>query len=144
MATYASVPDVQDRWEQSIPLEGYSRVATLLDRAERVLTATVGDQVPRIAAGLVTAEDVRDVVCEMALRVLRNPGGMRSQTAGPFSATVDATVSSGRLFVSQADRRQLRLRRGATSVPLEDPALATLLLHPDRDRWPADGPLPTP
>lgn len=144
MATYATVNDIQDRWEQPIPTEAYARVDVLISRAERTLRATVGDQAQRIVDQVTTVEDVRDVVCEMVLRVLRNPSGNRSQTTGPWSYTVDPSVSSARLFVSQSDRRQLGLRSAAVSVPVNDPALAALFLNPHHDEWPAGQILPTP
>lgn len=55
---------------------------TRLDEAWRALRREPGvpDLEASIAAGLLTVEDVVDVVCAAALRVLRNPEGVESES----------------------------------------------------------------
>lgn len=42
-------------------------------------------------------------VTNMVLRVLRNPGGLRAETTGPFSKTFDTTAAAGLLVVTDYD-----------------------------------------
>lgn len=42
-------------------------------------------------------------VTNMILRVLRNPGGLRSETIGPFSRTYDTTSAAGLLVITDAE-----------------------------------------
>lgn len=53
-----------------------------------------------IAAGRIDPNVVALAVANMILRVLRNPGGLRAETVGPFSRTYDTGDAAGLLVVS--------------------------------------------
>lgn len=123
MATYATVDDVAAEYDGTIADDQWDYVDRKLTSAELVVDAVAGDIGGRITAGKTTAARVRLVLATMVIRVLRNAGGVRTETVGPFSVTVDQQVSSGRLYVSREDRRLLGLRSAATTMALDDPAL---------------------
>jgi hypothetical protein len=139
VSVYAQISDVAARFEHPISDEATTRVLNLIEDAETELELVAGDIAARITDGKTTAERVRVAVCSMVLRALRNPGGHRQQSAGPYSFTVDRAVASGRLTVTRRERRLLGLTAGGDSVSLSlaDDALEYLLLQPD-------GTLPTP
>lgn len=136
MALFAKVEDVIARWDGPVPLEQLDYIDTKLSDAEVEVTALVGDIMSRIVAGKTTAAAVRIVLCRMVIRVLRNADGVKTQTVGPFSYTLDQQVASGRLFVSREDRRLLGFRGSASTVSLAD-ADAALERLP---RWPVHRP----
>jgi hypothetical protein len=149
VATYATVDDVVAEYDGTIAGDQIEYIDRKLTSAELVLGAVSGDLAGRIASGRTSAELVRLVLCNMVIRILRNTGGVKTQTVGPFSYTLDAQVASGRLFVSREDRRLLGLRSGASTLVLDDPALPRVLQKPtDFDEWveqsTAPGVLPAP
>lgn len=131
MGVYATVEDVELEWNRPVPDESLAHVNHLIDRAERIVGAAVPNLADRITAGLTTAELVGDVVASMVVRVLRNPDGKRSETAGDYSyelANGDSTGSG--LYLTADDRRLLAGRRRAMSIPLVDAALRRPLRKP--------------
>lgn len=78
--------------------------ADRVDRWLRVASALVRQRVPaidtQIAAGAVDAGVVADVVAQAVTRGLRNPGGVKSQTTGPFSTTYDDRVAAGFIYLT--------------------------------------------
>ncbi|MGH3881953.1 MAG: fibronectin type III domain-containing protein [Gammaproteobacteria bacterium] len=130
MGGYATVGDVDAEYDGDIPVEQVGYVAQKLASAEVVLGAVAGDITARITAGKTTPDAVRLVLCNMVLRVLRNADGIRTQTAGPFSYTLDQQVASGRLYVSREDRRLMGMRPGASTVTLDDRALPHVVTSP--------------
>lgn len=122
MSTYAQVEHVEDAFRPLGPRE-IPHVQATLDRAEREVARSV-DVAARITAGLTTLDDVRDCLVSMVTRLLRNPGGVRSQSSGPFSQVIDASVASGRLEITRAERRMLGMAAGAVTVDVVDPAIA--------------------
>ncbi|GEL19357.1 Gp19/Gp15/Gp42 family protein [Pseudonocardia asaccharolytica] len=144
MSSYAQIEDVALRLDRPIPPTEQYRVQVLLDEAEVELALAAGDIAARIAAGKTTAERVRRAVCEMVLRVLRNPSGFRQQSVGPFSVTADRQVASGLLTVSRRERRLLGLRVGAATVSLSDADNGLAVLGRTPRRWPAETTLPLP
>lgn len=137
MATYATPDDLRARFEGDLPESADERLVVKLDDAERLLSRYVPsrDIAAHILAGRATAEDVRQVLCNMVLRVLRNPTGANSQTAGPFSMSLDRQVAAGRLWLTRDDRRLLGLQAGAQSAEMVDDALPCLARSPHRP-WP--------
>lgn len=123
MATYASVDDVQAGYEQPIPDQARAVWGNKLDEAEEVLTAEVGDLATRIANGKTTAARIRIVLVRMVLRWARNPGGMRTETVGPFSYGRDSAVAAGRMFLTRDDRKLLGATSGPTTLTFGDDAL---------------------
>lgn len=123
MSTYAQVEHVEAAWPRPFGPREIPHVQAALDRAEREVARTV-DVAARITAGLITADDVRDALVAMVTRLMRNPGGVRSQSSGPFSQVIDASVASGRLEITRAERRMLGMAAGAVTVDVDDPAIA--------------------
>ena len=121
MSTWAQVEHVEEAWRTFAPRE-IEHVQHALNRAEREVARHV-DVAGRIVAGRTTAPDVRDAVVDMVVRLLRNPGAIRSQSTGPFSQVIDAQTASGRIEVTRAERRKLGMATGAQSVAVVDPAL---------------------
>lgn len=130
MSIYATVDDLRNSFEGDIAPEQEPKLQHKLDEAEEIVASVVrgGDIAAHIASGRTNANRVRIVLCNMVLRWLRNPSGSQTQTAGPFSQTLDKTVAAGKLFLTRDDRRLLGLRRGPVSVELVDDAL----LYPHR------------
>lgn len=118
MSTYAQVEHVEDAFRPFSPRE-VPHVQAALDRAEREV-ARVVDVAARIADGRTTALDARDAIVQIVVRMMRNPGGVRSQSSGPFSQVIDASVASGRLELTRAERRALGMAAGAVTVDVED------------------------
>lgn len=129
MATYATVDDLRASYfEGDIPDSLDAKLTVKLDEAEEIVRSLVpgGDLAAWITAGRTNAARVRMVLCNMVLRVLRNPTGVSTQSAGPFSMTLDRTVASGSLWLTREDRRLLGLAGAAQSVEMVDDALPYL------------------
>lgn len=136
---YATVDDLRGRFEGTIPEALETVLVNKIAQAERIIRATLQRESgfasidDAIAAGKTTPDDVEDVVCSMVLRTVRNAGGVTSQTAGPFSQTLDAAVASGKLWLTREDRLQLGLRRRrAGSAAMVDDNLPHVLVRPFR------------
>lgn len=54
----------------------------------------------QIRDGLISQDMAALAVTNMVLRVMRNPGGLRSETVGPFSRSYDTTVAAGLLVIT--------------------------------------------
>lgn len=136
MSIYAQVQDVEAGWDRPFTIPEISKVQVLLDRAERLIQSRVNVEA-RVLNGLTTLPNVRDAVVGMVERVMRNPAGYRQAATGPFSATLDRSIASGRLEITLVERRLLGMISGSGSVAVADPALSELLIHPHKDEWPA-------
>jgi len=70
----------------------------------RVASSMIRSRYPaidaQIAAGSLDPDVVAAGVANMILRVLRNPGGLRSETVGPFSRTYDTGQAAGLLVIT--------------------------------------------
>ena len=128
MSTYVQVEHIEAQWPRSFGVREIPHVQALADRAEREVARHV-DIPNRVAAGRTTLPDVRDALVSIVLRAMRNPGGVRSQSTGPFSQVIDSSVASGRIEITRADRRALGMLSGAGTVAVDDPALGTLVRH---------------
>lgn len=73
------------------------RAASNMIRSRRPLI----DQ--QISDGLVSQDMAALAVTNMVLRVMRNPGGLRSETVGPFSRSYDTTVAAGLLAITDGE-----------------------------------------
>lgn len=103
-------------------------IPTWLDQAWRILNRavpaiTARNNLPLANPDYLPAEDVRDVVVAMVERKVRNPDARRNWGGDDFSETVDAAVSSGQLYVSEAEKTLLMPAiaaiGGIFSIPLE-------------------------
>lgn len=125
MSTYAQVEHVEDPWPRRFTAAEIPVVQDLLDRAERIVARKIN--IPaRVLNGLTTVDDVRDVLVEMVLRVMRNPRGTSSQTTGPFSQVIDRSVASGRLELTMSDRERLGMISTSGSASIADDGLLRL------------------
>jgi hypothetical protein len=132
VSVYASLEDLRLEFEGTLAEDQDDKLQQKLDNAEEIVASYVRgrDVAAHIAAGHTTAALVRLVVCDMVLRVLRNPAGVAQQSAGPFSVQVDQAVASGKLYLTRDDRRRLGLRSGPVSVEMVDDALPYLAGSP--------------
>jgi Gp19/Gp15/Gp42-like protein len=128
VSTYAQVEHVEQAWTRPFGPREVPHVQAALDRAEREVARSV-DVASRITAGMTTTADVQDAIVAMVVRMMRNPGGVRSQSSGPFSQVIDASVASGRLEITRAERRMLGMAVGAVTVDLQDLTIAAPVRH---------------
>lgn len=75
----------------------------LLRRASQLVRDSYPGIDARVAAGTVPADSVGLAVLNMVARVMRNPGGLRAETTGPFSRSYDPDAASGMLQLTEAD-----------------------------------------
>jgi hypothetical protein len=78
-------------------------VAALLRHASRMLRAAFPDLDSRITSGDLDPDQAALAVIQMVQRVMRNPGGIRSETVGPFSRTFDTSAAAGLLSITAAE-----------------------------------------
>lgn len=135
MSTYAQVQDIEAGWNRPFSVPEIGVIQTLLDRAENLIRLHI-DIEARITNELTTPGNVKTALVQIVERKLRNPGGYRQQATGPFSATLDRSVASGRLEITRDERRLLGMISGAGSVGVADPALSVLVIAPSEE-WPA-------
>lgn len=91
-------------------------VTALLAHASVMLRARFPTLDAKILAGTLDPEQVKVAVVNMVLRVLRNPGGLKSETVGPFSRTWDTGSGGGLLTITSAETDILGLVSGTTSA----------------------------
>jgi hypothetical protein len=128
MPNPAIVQDVEARFRPLTTAE-QDIAQALLDDAWAVLLATVPTIESRLDSGALSPDLARFVIVAMALRVLRNPNGIRQWSVDDYSETRDSALSTGSLYVSDDEAALLSgtaaRRRGAFSVaPYQRPARA--------------------
>lgn len=114
--SYASVDDVADRLGRPLTDDERDLAAVLLDDAENLIRARIPDLEERVAAGRIRRELVVMIEANAVVRVLRNPGGYRSETAGDYSYTIDTRAAAGYLDIPDTDWRLLGVRPGAFTI----------------------------
>lgn len=122
MQVYATVEDIAQRWGHDIPEERRAYVQSQIDAAHVRIRAKLPID-GRVTRGEVSPETVRVVIEDMVLRVLRNPSGARTQQAGEFSITLDRSLSSGALTLTEEELELLGEGDGAYSVGVRDETL---------------------
>ncbi len=132
---FATVFDVQERYEESIPAHLEAVLPTKLADAEAKVRRRLGDIQAAIEAERCTAEDVTIVLCNMVIRWMQNPKGVRQQNVGPFGYTQDRSNASGKLYLDADDLRQLGLSKGAVSLQMSDDALCRPTRRPGPRPW---------
>ncbi len=87
------------------PLSGpeEAMVTALLEHASAMLRARFPNLDQKIADGDIDATQAKVAVVNMVLRVIRNPGGLKSETVGPFSRSWDTGSGSGLLQITDAE-----------------------------------------
>jgi hypothetical protein len=99
MAAYAEASDVAARF-RPLTTEEALIVPVLLEDASNLLRATIEDLDDEIADGDIDAELVKMIVCNMVIRVLKNPTGATqgSQTAGPFTISTSYDEATRNMY----------------------------------------------
>jgi hypothetical protein len=110
------VDDVAARLGRPLADTERGQVQALLDDAETIIRARVPDLDDRVDAGRLAPAVVRLVLVAVVLRVVRNPGGYRSETAGDYSYTMDGRAASGALQVMPDEWRLLGVGDGAFTI----------------------------
>lgn len=95
-----SETDLLDTWEREfIDIKIADAVALILDECPTVPA--------RLESGALSRNNYYRVVSDVVLRVLRNPGGLDSESEGGYSYSARATVASGDFWLTDRDRRTL-------------------------------------
>lgn len=97
MAALATPQDLADRLGRDLSDTETRQAPSLLDDA----TAIITDRFPQYATAPTPASTA--VCCAMVLRVLRNPGGHRSEQIDDYSYTVDSALSTGQLYLTDGE-----------------------------------------
>lgn len=121
------VADLEARF-RSLSGDEQEVAQALIDDAWAIALAHVPDLDARMASGALSPDVARFVITAMALRVLRNPNGIRSWSVDDYSETRDSALSAGSLYASPDEVALLRgtvSRRGAFSIgPTREPCPA--------------------
>jgi hypothetical protein len=129
---FADTSTVELAWNQPVTGGTIDYVDYLIDKAERLVRDKVPTLDARITAGRLTDSTVGDVVVDMVVRLLRNPEGLSSESAGDYSYQRNAATGEGRLFLRPDELARLLGNPGqVSSVPVGDDAL----LRPHRRDW---------
>lgn len=105
---WVELSDVQGGYEKPIPQTWNAYVNHQIGRAERRLKRKLPQIEGWITTGCLDVADVKDVVIEAVLRVIRNPGGLQMEMEGNYSAQMRADVAGGKLYFSDDELDQLR------------------------------------
>lgn len=95
----AAVGDVASQYG-TLTVAQESLTSYLLRAASKLVRSQYPLIDSQITAGVLDADVVALGVANMVLRVLRNPGGLRAETVGPFSRTYDTGTAAGLLVIS--------------------------------------------
>lgn len=112
MQNPASLEDVRDSIERPLTSDEERVIPKWLDKAWRELNRVVPAISTRVfldadAPAKLSIDDVCDVVIAMVERKVRNPDGNREWRGDDYGVTVDATLSSGQIYVTEAERASL-------------------------------------
>ncbi len=105
-APLATLTEYQDLYGD-LSAARQSTARALLLRASALVRAAFPKVDERLASGAASAEVASMVVINMVAQVMRNPGGLRSETTGPFSRAYDPEAASGLLQITDTDRSLL-------------------------------------
>lgn len=92
----------------TVPSESHGRVQALINKAIGLLLDEIPNLEHRVTDGRTKSASAKSVVEDMVVRVLRNPNALRQITINGDSATIDQAVSSGQLYVTEAELARLR------------------------------------
>ncbi|WP_280429728.1 Gp19/Gp15/Gp42 family protein [Nocardia brasiliensis] len=121
-----ATPDDVQKW-MGRPLSEAERnlSAVLVDGVARKILARIPNLADLLAKGRRDPETVVMVQALSVCRVLRNPDGYRTESAGTFSYTVDSRVAAGFLTILPDEWRDLGVDISAQVAPATDAYLAT-------------------
>lgn len=101
----ATSQDVEAVLLRALTTEEARYLQPLLDRAYRLIERAVTDH-----GGTIDDIDtavIQDVQADMVARVLRNPAGLRSESDGQYSYSLNTSAASGRLELTSEDKTLL-------------------------------------
>lgn len=133
---YATLADVQARYEKDIPDDLTTFVEARLDDANMLLDVRVPSLAGRLGSE-VPAGLARMVVVDAVLRVLRNPDGFKGEHGAEYGYYYGSTEALGRVAFSPEDLADLQpsgQRSRVRSVGLDDDALCHPMRGPRRLR----------
>lgn len=82
-------------------------ITRLIEKAARLIVDKVPNLEQRLDSGKLRVSTLKDVLEDMVVRVVKNPGGYRQIGIDDFQATIDHALSSGALRLDRAERRRL-------------------------------------
>lgn len=141
---WTTANDVTTLWFDRSPHDDVplAAITSLIAKAEAIVAAEYPDTQERLDAGSLDEELVRWVVCEMVLRVLRNPGNRRSLQLSDFGESF-AGDRVGGLWLTDDERRVLSSAAGSSRGAFTiDPTPAASPVHALAGAW-VNGPLGT-
>lgn len=116
--------DVKKRYSRPLSESQREWVETKLGDAWERLKIQVPGVEKRIESDDLSADLVTSTLVEAVIRVLKNPGSIRSTGIDDGSVTIDTTVSSGRLYFLDDELELLRPQvytSGMYSIPMNIP-----------------------
>lgn len=119
MSTYATAADVAALLARELDAAETALVERRLDQVERMILRRIPDLAGQTEAGQIDADDVRDVMAEAVLRVVRNPDGIYSESDGSYTYTKSAAAADNslRLTAEEWDTLGVRVGKMFTLVP---------------------------
>jgi hypothetical protein len=106
IVTIATLADVATSMLRTLTENELHYAPSLLARSEALLEALVPDMRERCADSQYR-HSVASVEADMLARVLRNPGGLLSESEGDYRYRLDSAVASGQLRPTAAELRSL-------------------------------------
>jgi hypothetical protein len=125
-APLAAIGDVAGQYGTLTPAQE-SLTGWLLRAASQMVRARFPNIDAQLAAGTLDRDVVALAVTNMVLRVLRNPGGLRSETVGPFSRSWDTRVAAGLLVITDDEAAMFT---PVITLPATVNPVGTVLLRP--------------
>lgn len=106
--TAMSLQDVKDRYEGDLTTRFTNQyLVTKLADAEALVVSDAPLAATRREAGLLSDNDYFRVVTNIFLRVVRNPGGMKSETEAGAGYVINTDVASGDMFITDREYKTL-------------------------------------
>lgn len=112
----ATVADVEARYNHELTDDERRVVETRLEDAERIIRTRVPDLDERISTGALSSDVVAMVEADTVLRLIRNPEGVRQETDGNYSYSINAQVASGWLELLPREWALLGVRSGVYTI----------------------------
>lgn len=110
MGVFATIDDVEARYEGEIPPGRAEWVEARINDAEGLLTALIPSLLNPSRTGEARSARAKTVVCDAVLRVYRNPGGFRSEGMETDNASRSPITESGQLQFTPDELQSLRIR----------------------------------
>lgn len=108
---FADLDDVEAFYEGSISPEQEEYVESKITAAESLLVGLIPRLSNPAALSPVDLQNAKTAVCQAVCRVLRNPGGFRSHTTGPFQGVRFESGGDGDLFFKPEELKPLLPRK---------------------------------